>query len=296
MRVEDKKNIYKSFMSGFLETLSVSEDKKVEWKVVSDVTRHDVEHKDQYEISTITGKKCEVTGDHSLFIDGGKTIRALKTAEFKVGDPLVTVLDEVCGFEGVSCLKKIPKQKYMYDLSVEDNHNFVLENGILAHNTFRPPAHEKFIQAHTQVFGYIWEDEELYEYLLMSVDLFNSAPPVTGVTLDDIPPRWRTIVLMRAAAMACAAAALTWIVNEFDYSISGVSLSIEKSSKYESMKNNFLTEYKEAQELAKRSIKIVRGLRQPRYGIGISSALGPYSRPGVQSRRNYISGFRGGWT
>ena len=78
------------------------------------------------------------------------------------------------------------------------------------------------------------------------------------------------------------------------YSISGVSLDVEKSSKYESMKNNFIQEYDKLKEQAKRSIKIIKGLQQPRYGIGISSALGPYSSPGVQSRRNWVSGFVGG--
>jgi hypothetical protein len=80
------------------------------------------------------------------------------------------------------------------------------------------------------------------------------------------------------------------------YSISGVSLDIEKSSKYESMKNNFYQEADKSQELIKRSVKLIIGLSQPRYGIGISSALGPYSKPGVQSRRNFTSGFRGGWS
>jgi len=155
---------------------------------------------------------------------------------------------------------------------------------------FRPPSSEKFLQAQTHVFGYIWEDEELYEYLISAVDLFNSFPPVTGITLTTVPDRWRTTVLMRAAAFACAAVALNWIADEYNYSISGVSLDLEKSSKYESMKNNFLTEWKEAAQQAKDSIKIVVGLQQPRYGIGISSALGPYSAPGVQSRRNWISG------
>lgn len=153
---------------------------------------------------------------------------------------------------------------------------------------FRPPSREDFLQAQTHVFGYVWEDEELYEYILMAVDLFNSFPPVTSVTLKDMPQRWRTTVLLRAAASACAAAALNWIVDEYGYSISGVSLDLDKSSKYESMKNNFLTEWKEATQQAKDSIKIVVGLQQPRYGIGISSALGPYSAPGVQSRRNWI--------
>jgi hypothetical protein len=160
---------------------------------------------------------------------------------------------------------------------------------------FRPPSTEKFMQTNTQVFGYIWEDEELYEYLLMSVDELNSSPPATGVTIDNIPDRWRTNLLMRAAAFACGAATLNWIADEFDYSISGVSLSIEKSSKYEAMKSNFLQEWDKSRELIKASIKIIKGLKQPRYGIGISSALGPYSRPGTQSRRNFISGGRGGW-
>lgn len=86
------------------------------------------------------------------------------------------------------------------------------------------------------------------------------------------------------------------ILAHNSYSISGVSLDLEKSSKYQSMKDSFETEYDKLLEMAKRSIKIAIGLKQPRYGIGISSALGPYSRPGTQSRRNFVSGFRGGWS
>lgn len=80
---------------------------------------------------------------------------------------------------------------------------------------FRPPSTEKFMQTNTQVFGYIWEDEELYEYLLMAVDELNSSPPATDVTLDNIPTRWRTNLLMRAAAFACGAVTLNWIADEF---------------------------------------------------------------------------------
>jgi len=155
---------------------------------------------------------------------------------------------------------------------------------------FRPPSTENFIQNQTQVFGYIWEDEELYEYILMGIDSFNMAPPVTGVTIKSMPTRWSTLILMRAAGYACAALAMNWIADEFDYSVSGVSLSIEKSSKYEAMKNNFWGEFEKGLELAKRSIKIIKGLQQPRYGIGLQSALGPFSRSGIQSRRNYVSG------
>jgi len=157
---------------------------------------------------------------------------------------------------------------------------------------FRPPESEKFIQGQTQVFGFIWEDEELLEYLYMAVDDFNSRPPVTGIIINDLwgsCRRWRTTIIMRAAAFACFAIAMNWILNEFDYSISGVSLTLEKSSKYQSMKDEYINEYDKLVEQNKLSIKIVKGLRQFRYGVGITSALGPLNRPGVQSRRNFIA-------
>jgi hypothetical protein len=347
---------------------------------------------------------------------------------------------------------------------------------------FRPPASEKYIQGQTQVFGFVWEDEELLEYLYMAVDDFNSRPPVTGIQLSNLwgtERNWRTAILVRAAAFACFAAAMNWIVDEYSldkneritvqdksgneysltvrelfdllhgdqiveqvkkeineafkelghdreisieakvaheyavlresfltgdlkvksmvdkgpepawtpmndilrhftphkrmirvqtdvgpvvvtedhslfdwatkdpikasdlkigdrivgvpgkhfdgikvidiqqvdaeehtydvsvpgaenavldsgilvhnsYSISGVSLDLEKSSKYQAMKDEMIGEYDKLVDAAKASIKIIKGLRQFRYGVGITSALGPLNRPGVQSRRNMI--------
>jgi hypothetical protein len=98
---------------------------------------------------------------------------------------------------------------------------------------FRQPATEKFMQTQTKVFGYIWEDEELYEYLLMAVDEINSSPPVTGVTLDNIPDRWRTNILLRAGAFACGAVTMNWISDEF--SISGkeyIMVKDEEGNRY----------------------------------------------------------------
>jgi hypothetical protein len=51
---------------------------------------------------------------------------------------------------------------------------------------FRTPESEKFIQGQTQVFGFIWEDEELLEYLYMAIDDFNSRPPTTGIVVSDL--------------------------------------------------------------------------------------------------------------
>jgi hypothetical protein len=157
---------------------------------------------------------------------------------------------------------------------------------------FRQPESEKFIQGQTQVFGFIWEDEELLEYIYMAIEDFNTYPPVTGIEIQNIwstEKRWKGTVLLRATWYALRAVALNWIVDEFDYSISGVSLSIEKSSKYQSMMDTTGAEFDKLVEAAKRSIKIVKGLRQMRYGVGVQSALGPLNRPGIQSRRNLIS-------
>jgi hypothetical protein len=165
---------------------------------------------------------------------------------------------------------------------------------------FRPPSHERFIQGQTQVFGFIWEDEELLEYIYMAIDDFNSRPPTTGIDVGNLfgsERRWRTTILIRAAAFACFAIAMNWIADEFNYSISGVSLDLDKSSKYMSIKDEYISEYDKIVEANKRSIKIIKGLRQFRYGIGITSALGPLSRPGIQSRRNMIeAGSVGTWS
>lgn len=163
---------------------------------------------------------------------------------------------------------------------------------------FIPPASAKYIQGQTQVFGYIWEDEELYENILFAIDDFNSRPPTTGITIDNLfaaEQRWTTTILVRAAAFACFEIAMTWIANEFEYSISGVSLSIDKSSKYQALKDEYIAEYDKLVDLNKQSIKIIKGLRQNKYGVGIQSALGPLSRPGVQSRRNLASAGQGGF-
>lgn len=161
---------------------------------------------------------------------------------------------------------------------------------------FRPPNTERFVQTQTETFGYIWEDTELLDYIMFAVDDYNAAPPVTDIYLDSMPDRWRTVILMGAAAHAVRAIAMNWIADEFSYSVSGVSLDLDKSSKYMSMKENFEQEFDKLKEQAKQSIKIVKGLKQPRYGIGISSALGPFNRTGVQSRRNYVDSGGGYWT
>lgn len=158
---------------------------------------------------------------------------------------------------------------------------------------FRPPEAEGNIGAYNRVFGQIWEDAELYEYLERGLDWWNMQPPNTAglSTIDRLvveKPEWRTAVLWEAITHACFAMSMNWVADEFDYSIGGISLSIEKSSKYESLKQNAESQFDKAAEAKARTVKFMRGLQQPKYGIGIRSSFGPNVGKGVLSPRNFL--------
>lgn len=157
---------------------------------------------------------------------------------------------------------------------------------------FRPPEHEGAIGAYNRVFGQIWEDAELYEYLLWALAWWNMFPPATNIcSLDELYltyGSWTTAIMWGAMVHAFIAVTANWIADEFDYSIGGVSLSIDKSSKYESLKNNAEGMFDKATEAKARTVKYVRGLQQPRFGLGIRSAFGPFVGRGVLSPRHFL--------
>lgn len=158
---------------------------------------------------------------------------------------------------------------------------------------FRPPEAQGNIGAYNRVFGQIWEDAELYEYIQRGLDWWNMMPPMTvGVnTIDKLVtemPAWRTAVLWEAISHACFALSLNWVADEFDYSIGGISLSIDKSSKYQSLQESAQQQFDKAAEAKTRTVKFIRGLQQSKYGMGIRSAFGPAVGRGVMSPRNFI--------
>lgn len=158
---------------------------------------------------------------------------------------------------------------------------------------FVPPDHQRVIQNFTETFGFMWTDEELYEYLILAVDALNMYPPIESYTLMNLPNYLQTIVVVKAGAFALDALAINWMHDEFDYSIAGVSLQIEKSSKYQGMSEKLSQEYQTALDRYKDfGVKYVKGIQQPKFGIGVSAALGPYSGQGVQARRNFVGSYR----
>jgi len=157
---------------------------------------------------------------------------------------------------------------------------------------FRPPEHEGTIGCYNQVFGYVWTDEELLEYLERALDWWNMLPPETEnlCSIDKLvsmKPAWRTAVLWGAIVHACFALATNWVQDEFSYSIGGISLDIDKSSKFESLKQNAEGQLDKAADAKLITTKFIRGLQQPRYGQGVRSSFGPAVGRGVLSPRNF---------
>jgi hypothetical protein len=208
----NKQDIKKAFREGNLLVKSMDRmSGAIDWQPIQDVMRHTSVGKRILKVTTCENASVVVTEDHSLFDAQGKDIR---TAELEIGDWILVDADGVAEQKSLSEVKEVEPREYMYDLAVPGSENFVLDSGIVAHNS---------------------------------------------------------------------------------YSVSGVSLDLEKSSKYQAMKDEYVAEYDKLVEAAKQSIKIIKGLRQAKYGVGVASALGPLSRPGVQSRRNWVSPDRSSW-
>jgi hypothetical protein len=157
---------------------------------------------------------------------------------------------------------------------------------------FRPPTHEETIRQFSRVFGYIWENEELIEYLERSKDMISLSPPLTPFgSLDSMCgqyPAWKTLLLTGAMYWALQALRINWIADEFDYSIGGVSLSLDRASKYEGAASSASEQFDKMLEKAKATVNIIKGLQQPRYGAGVRSAFGPYVGRGVLSPRKFV--------
>lgn len=157
---------------------------------------------------------------------------------------------------------------------------------------FNAPMGENSINQFTRVFGFIWEDAELLEYLRVSLDGINMYPPQTFFqSIDDLITRqrnWRTLTLNGAMIYALEALAINWIVDQVNYSISGISLDIEKASQYQSMMNDVNTRFNDQVEAAKSTVLILRGLKQSRFGVGIRSSFGPSTQRGTLTPRKFV--------
>jgi very-short-patch-repair endonuclease len=169
---------------------------------------------------------------------------------------------------------------------------------VMRHHT----PHKKMVKVYTELgFVVVTEDHSLFDWLskepvraseIKEGSLIVGLPwaqfePVKIIKIEEALPEEHTYDVSVPGSENAVLDSGILVHNS--YSISGISLDLEKSSKYQAIKDEFVNEYDKLVEQNKASIKIIKGLRQYKFGIGVTSALGPLSRPGVQSRRNLLS-------
>lgn len=205
---EQRESIKKAFSEGTLKVQSVDPDTcEVKMRPVSDIHQHASSDKNLIEVVCSEGQKAVFTLDHSVFVREGVGIRPVKAGALKTGSRIVTVKNGKVEESVVSKFKYLSPHEYTYDLSVPGTQNFVLSNGILAHNS---------------------------------------------------------------------------------YSIGGISLSLDRSSNYQSLKQNAEGQFEKMIEIKSRTTWIHRGLQQPRFGVGIRSSFGPSLGSGILSPRSFV--------
>lgn len=78
------------------------------------------------------------------------------------------------------------------------------------------------------------------------------------------------------------------ILAHNSYSIGGVSLDIQRASSYQSLADSASQQFDKATEAKARTVKWIRGIQQPRFGIGVRSSFGPHVGRGVLSPRGFM--------
>jgi hypothetical protein len=222
LSVEQQSKIRNAFANKQLKVRSVSPEGKIEWECVCDVTRAEVSPERIWEGQTEFGPFV-LTGGHRVFISPTQKVEMEALDE---GAAVLGVFQESLGSPGVLGKHEVASRKHMYDLTADRWHNFVLHRSkVVVSNSpdrnyhFRPPAHEETVSQFNRVFGFIWEDGELKEYLERGMDQVIAAPPRTPFqNLDQYVqsrPEWRTLLLNGAMMHALFAVMLNWISDEF---------------------------------------------------------------------------------
>ena len=209
MESDIKHAIREAFRAGTLRVEAVNtQTGEVGLYRLGDVIQHNTAHKPVVRVVLGNGADVTCTGDHSLFrcSDQG-VVEPVRADDVRVGESIAFVDGLQARSEVVSSIEVLPPEPYTYDLSVPGPENFVLSNGVLAHNS---------------------------------------------------------------------------------YSVGGVSLDLEKSSKYEGALSTAVDQFDKQLEKAKQTVNVVRGLQQPRYGVGLRSSFGPYQGRGVLGPKKFL--------
>jgi hypothetical protein len=227
-RVATLAELYGSDFTG-LEVESVSPDGAVSWKPVLNVSRILIPSGMLVDVHTEHGVDT-MTDGHRVFVTPTQKVEARELKWTRV----LSIIGGALSHVTATSQRSDSSETMVYDLTVGEHHNFVLHDSkMVVSNSpdrnyrFMPPEHEGDVGAYNRVFGYVWEDYELLEYLRTALDDWNSRPPETEYlrTLNDLlqrKPVWKTPVLWGAIVHAMFALTLNWSHERF--SLKGCSV------------------------------------------------------------------------
>lgn len=156
-----------AFRAGALRVRSVDPDTgEVALHVVADVMRHHTGNRASVTCTTADGWTVTTTCDHSLFypLGGNKGLAPVRADALLTGDQVAAVVEGVLEGVGVEVAVGTPLE-VSYDLCVPGPENFVLANGLVAHNSYSIGGISLDIQKSSQYMDLKRNAEEQWDKL-----------------------------------------------------------------------------------------------------------------------------------
>lgn len=103
--------------------------------------------------------------------------------------------------------------------------------------------------------GERWTDMQLLIYLNQGIADINAEPAHTSYVLDNFPEAWTACVMQGAMVFALVAEGILQNGEQFSYSDSGISLSVNLAQGYQSMAQMLLGGYTQMKTSIKRAMR-----------------------------------------
>lgn len=141
---------------------------------------------------------------------------------------------------------------------------------------FAPPLKTGEIKGFTKETGYIWKDDELNIFLEIATNELRATPfgSVVGIYPSGIQQRFEPAIIMLAAFYAAYSESIRWISEHFEYTIDGVSLSIDRSSQFQAWADAMRGAAQTQLEFLAKTIRFTKGVKMTN-SVSRGAALGP---------------------
>lgn len=135
---------------------------------------------------------------------------------------------------------------------------------------FVPPASGRIVAGFNDRVGFLFEDKTIIRMLRLTIAKLNTWNPMaeTDYTPENAPKAWREAIQIGAAASCLGKEAAIWAVNEFSYSLNGLSLDLHKAQTYQAMASDLRQEFETWAPLITANRPTISGLRQQRWLLG----------------------------